>query len=92
MLSLVIDHFQRSHKKKSWFDKFAGVFSSEAAYEDLATSMTRDLTTSMAEDFKKCISHTPSSSTDNPSADHLVPPVKSRDERPFTHQKTFRRR
>ena len=92
MLSLVIDHFQRSHKKESWFDKFAGVFSSEAAYEDLATSMTRDLTTSMAEDFKKCISHTPSSSTDNPSADHLVPPVKSRDERPFTHQKTFRRR
>ena len=40
LLSLVIDHFHRSHNKKNWFDDFVGVVSSEAAYEDLATSMT----------------------------------------------------
>ena len=49
LLSLVIDHFHRSHNKKNWFDDFVGVFSSEAAYEDLATSMTRDFTTGMDE-------------------------------------------
>ena len=71
LLSLVIDHFQRSRNKKNWFDEFVGLFSSEAAYEDLATSMTIDLTTSMAEDFKYCTSHTPS------SPDQLSPHVRS---------------
>ena len=71
LLSLVIDHFKRSQYKRYWLDKFVGVFSSEAAYKDLATSMTRDLTTRMAEDFKYCTSHTPS------SPDHLSPHVRS---------------
>ena len=68
LLSLVIDHFQRSCNKKNLFDKFVGVFSSEAAYEDLATRMI--------EDFKNSISHTPSS----PSTSHtpqLSPHVRS---------------
>ena len=71
LLSFVIDHFKRSQYKRYWLDKFVGVFSSEAAYKDLATNMTRDLTTSMAEDFKYCTSHTPS------SPDHLPPHVRS---------------
>ena len=71
LLSLVIDNFRRSRDKKRWFDKFVSVFSSKAAYEDLATRMTRDLTTRMAEDFKKCTSHTPS------SPDHLSPHVRA---------------
>ena len=68
LLSLVIDHFHRSQNKKNLFDEFVGVFSSEAAYEDLATRM--------AEDFKNSISHTPSS----PSTLHtpqLSPHVRS---------------
>ena len=76
LLSLVIDNFRRSHDKKNWFDDFVGIFSSQAAYKDLATSMTRDLTTSMAEEFKHCTSHTPSS----PSTSHtpqLSPHVRS---------------
>ena len=50
------------------FDEFVGVFSSEAAYEDLVTRM--------AEDFKNSISHTLSS----PSTSHtpqLSPHVRS---------------
>ena len=68
LLSLVIDHFHRSQNKKNLFDEFVGVFSSEAAYEDLATRM--------AEDFKNSISLTPSS----PSTLHtpqLSPHVRS---------------
>ena len=76
LLSLVIDHFQRSHDKKAWFDKFVDLFSSKAAYKELATSMTRDLTTSMAEEFKYCISHTPSSHSTS-HADRLPPHVRS---------------
>ena len=73
LLNLVIDHFQRSHYKKKFFDEFVGVYSSEAAYKDLATSMARDLTTSMAEEFKYCTFHTPSTS----HADQLPPHVSS---------------
>ena len=68
LLSLVIDHFQRSCNKKKLFDEFVGVFSFEAAYEDLATRM--------AEDFKNSIFHTLSS----PSPSHtpqLSPQVRS---------------
>ena len=72
LLNLVIDHFQRSHYKKNCFDKFVGVFSSEAAYENLATRMTEALNTGMAEG---CISHTPSSPTSH--AAHLPPHVLS---------------
>ena len=68
LLSLVIDHIHRSRYKTIWFDNFVGLFSSEAAYEDLATSMIVD--------FKNSISHTPSS----PSTSHtpqLSPHVRS---------------
>ena len=73
LLSLVIDHFKISQYKRYWLDEFVGVFSSEAAYKDLATSMTRDLTTRMAEDFKYCTSHTRAPS----SPDHLSPHVRA---------------
>ena len=76
LLSLVIDNFNTSHNKKNWFYNFVCVFSSEAAYEDLATRMTRDLTTSMAEEFKYCTSHTPSSPS-TLHADQLSPHVRS---------------
>ena len=76
LLSLVIDNFNITHNKKDWFDKFVGVFSSEDAYKDLATSMTRDLTTTMAEEFKYCTYHTPSSPSTS-HADQLPPHMSS---------------
>ena len=72
-LNLVIDNFQRSLYKNKFFDEFVGVFSSEAAYKGLAT---RDLTTSMAEEFKYCTFHTPSSPSTS-HADQLPPHVNS---------------
>ena len=36
LLSLLTAHYNRTRNKEKWFDKFVGVFSSEAAYEDLA--------------------------------------------------------
>ena len=68
LLSLVIDHFQRSHYRKNLFDEFVSLFSSEAAYEDLAIRM--------AEEFKNSISHTPSSPSTS-HTDHLSPHVRS---------------
>ena len=40
LLSLLTAHYNRTHNKEKWFDKFVGVFSSEPAYEDLADVMT----------------------------------------------------
>ena len=39
LLSLVTSSHDRSHDKKEWFDKFASVFSSEAAYEGLVSEL-----------------------------------------------------
>ena len=39
LLSLLTAHYNRTHNKEKWFDKFVGVFSSEPAYEDLADMM-----------------------------------------------------
>ena len=45
LLNLVITNCNISLDQKKWFDKFVGVFSSEAAYKDLVTSMTEDFST-----------------------------------------------
>jgi hypothetical protein len=39
LLNLVIANYHISREKMKWFDKFVAVFSSEAAYADLATDM-----------------------------------------------------
>ena len=39
LLSLLTAHYNRTHNKKNWFDKFVSVFSSDPAYENLADMM-----------------------------------------------------
>ena len=79
LLSAIMGNFCASNYKKYWFDKFVSVFSSEASYNDLATSMTTDLATSMADEFKSCVPGTclsPATSCRHSSIDHLAPPVR----------------
>ena len=43
LLNLVVAHYHISREKMKWLDKFVAVFSCEAAYADIATSMIEDI-------------------------------------------------
>ena len=43
LLHLVTENYKISLKKRVWAEKFIAVFSSQAAYVDLATTLSRDM-------------------------------------------------
>ena len=74
LLGLVTKNYILSRDKKNWFDKFVSVFSSEAAYADLATSL---LTSAQSSLPTQSISQYPTSPLANResslSVSHLTP-------------------
>ena len=43
LLHLITENYKISLKKRVWAEKFIAVFSSQAAYADLATTLSRDM-------------------------------------------------
>ena len=74
LLSLAMGNYQISHDKNRWFEDFVAIFSSESAYESLASSMIAECT------FSTC-PHVPasmpssSSMSQAPSIPLHMPPV-----------------